>query len=61
MSLCLGMVALGLLGLWADRKLGTKVVFTLLGFAGGMSLGIWRLVQMTAENGDHDDAENRRR
>jgi hypothetical protein len=47
-SLAMEMVAPGLAGLWIDRRLGTKVVFTLLGFAGGVTLAIWQLVRMTS-------------
>lgn len=31
------------LGIWLDRRLGTKVLFTLLGFALGFAAGIYSL------------------
>ena len=51
------MVVPGLIGLWVDQKLGSKVVFTLLGFALGMTVGIWHLIRMTNSNsGDHESS-----
>ena len=35
-----------LLGVWADRRLGTKAVFTILGAACGLWLGIWSLLRI---------------
>jgi F0F1-type ATP synthase assembly protein I len=35
-----------LLGVWVDRRLGTKVLFTILGGIGGMWLGIWNLIRV---------------
>ena len=43
----MGMVLPGLLGLWLDNRLGTLVLFTLLGFSLGVSVGTWQLVRMT--------------
>jgi F0F1-type ATP synthase assembly protein I len=37
------------LGVWADRRLGTKVVFTILGAIAGLWLGIWSLIRMTRD------------
>ena len=54
---CVEMIAPGLAGLWVDGKLGTKFLFTLLGFAVGMTLGIWRLIRITASNGDDEGPE----
>ena len=42
------MVVPGLLGYWLDQWLGTKVLFLLLGFAGGTTLAMWRLVKLTS-------------
>ena len=35
-----------LFGVWVDRRLGTKVVFTILGGVGGLWLGIWNLIRI---------------
>ena len=35
-----------LLGVWADRRLGTKAVFTIIGGIGGLWLGIWNLIRI---------------
>jgi hypothetical protein len=35
------------LGVWADRRLGTKFLITLLGAAAGLWLGIWSLIRLT--------------
>ena len=48
MTVALEMVVPGLLGLMLDHYLGTKAVFCLLGFAGGLTLGIWHLLKLTA-------------
>jgi hypothetical protein len=42
------MVTPGVLGLWLDNWLGTKVLFTLLGFAVGITFAVWHLIRMTA-------------
>jgi len=46
-TVALEMVLPGLGGQWLDQTLGTLVLFTLLGFALGMTLGIWHLIRMT--------------
>ncbi len=48
MAISIAMVLPGLLGLWADSRLGTKVLFTVLGFGFGVVSGIWQLVRITA-------------
>jgi F0F1-type ATP synthase assembly protein I len=35
-----------LLGVWADRRLGTKALFTILGGIAGLWLGIWTLIRI---------------
>lgn len=44
------------LGYWVDQRLGTKVVFALLGGAAGLSVGIWSLIRLTKalESGPRD-------
>jgi hypothetical protein len=42
------MVVPALLGFWADGRLGTVVVFTTLGGAAGLALGIRSLLQLAA-------------
>jgi hypothetical protein len=42
------MVVPGVAGVWLDGKLGTVVLFTALGFGGGLVLGLWHLVRMTS-------------
>lgn len=46
MTVSLEMVLPGVIGVWLDGRLGTKLVFALLGFGGGMVLGVWHLLQM---------------
>lgn len=41
------MVVPGLAGLWIDQKIGSVVVFALLGFAFGITISIMHLVRMT--------------
>lgn len=48
-TIALLMVVPGLGGLWLDRWLGTKVVFTLAGFVLGLAAGLWQLVNLSKE------------
>jgi hypothetical protein len=41
------MVVPGLAGVWIDQKIGSVVVFALLGFAFGITISIMHLVRMT--------------
>jgi len=45
-SIALEMVVPGALGYWLDHYLGTKLVFAVVGFAFGLTYGIWQLVRM---------------
>ena len=47
MTVALEMVLPGILGLWLDRRLGTWLLFTVLGFIFGLTLAIWHLLKMT--------------
>ena len=40
------MVAPGLLGLWLDQRLGTKVLFLTLGLVLGMTIGMMHLLRI---------------
>jgi F0F1-type ATP synthase assembly protein I len=46
MSVSLEMVVPGLIGYWVDQRLGTVAVFTIIGFIGGMCLGMWHLLKI---------------
>ena len=46
LSVACGMVVPGLLGYWLDTKMGTRALFTILGFGLGMTLGIMQLVRL---------------
>ncbi|MCA9102565.1 MAG: AtpZ/AtpI family protein [Pirellulales bacterium] len=43
-----------LAGVWLDRRLGTRIVFTVLGAMGGLALGVYHLIKIAA-------AQNKRR
>ena len=45
-SISLEMVLPGLLGVWLDRKLGTRVLLTVLGFGLGLTLGMMHLLRI---------------
>jgi Putative F0F1-ATPase subunit Ca2+/Mg2+ transporter len=47
MIVALEMVLPGLAGNWVDQRLGTKILFTLLGFAGGCTAAVMHLIRMT--------------
>jgi hypothetical protein len=53
MIVALEMVVPGLLGLWLDRLIGTVVLFTLLGFAGGSTAAIVHLIRMARADQDN--------
>ncbi len=48
LTVCLEMVVPGVLGLWVDSRLATSPAFTLVGFGGGLILGVWHLLKMVA-------------
>lgn len=50
-TITLTMVVPGLVGYWLDMRLGTRVVFLLVGFAAGMALAVWQLMQLTSRRG----------
>ena len=52
------MVAPGIVGYLVDRKLGTKAIFTLIGFALGMALGIWQLVRVAKSSNQNNLEQN---
>ena len=52
MTVALEMVFPGVVGVWLDRLLGSVAVFTVLGFGGGLVLGMWHLIRMTSRKGD---------
>ena len=51
-TISLEMVIPGLIGYWLDQRLGTQVLFVLLGFAAGMVVFIWQLMRLTSGRKD---------
>lgn len=51
------MVLPGVLGYWIDQRLGTKLVFMLLGFGSGLALGVWHLIRMTSPAKRHENSQ----
>lgn len=49
MSIALEMALPGLAGYWLDGRLGTRVVFTLIGVTLGLALGGWQLAMIARE------------
>ncbi|MGI9456636.1 MAG: AtpZ/AtpI family protein [Aeoliella sp.] len=49
LTVSLEMVLPGLAGVWLDAKWDWAPVLTVLGFAGGLVLGVWHLLVMTSE------------
>ena len=54
MVVALEMVLPGLAGSWVDRQLGTKILFTLLGFASGCTAAVMHLIRMTRADEQRD-------
>ena len=48
LTISLEMVLPGLAGYWLDQRLGTRVLFLLIGLALGMALAMWQLVQLAS-------------
>jgi hypothetical protein len=64
MTLAIEMVVPGLAGIWLDGRLGTKALFTLLGFAMGGTFAMWQLLRITRtpqrpRSDSNDDREQR--
>lgn len=58
-TVSLEMVVPGLIGLAVDRWLGTLGVFTTLGFAFGMTAGIWHLIKLAKLTEGGGETESR--
>lgn len=54
-AVSLEMVLPGALGYWIDRKLGTGLVFLVVGVAAGMAGGLTHLIRMTSDAGPQSD------
>jgi ATP synthase protein I len=53
-SISMEMVVPGLIGYYLlDRWLGTRIVFLILGLTLGFVGGIWQLIRLTKQNGNH--------
>ena len=60
MTVALEMVLPGVAGRWLDQRLGTVLVFTVVGFVAGMGVGMWHLIRMAGAGGESDDPGRRR-
>jgi ATP synthase protein I len=49
-SIVLEMVLPGVLGYWVDQKLGTRVLFLIIGVILGFVGGLWQLIRLTKQN-----------
>jgi F0F1-type ATP synthase assembly protein I len=52
-SIVIEMVLPGVIGYWIDLRLGTKVLFLILGVILGFVGGIWQLIKLTKPNNSH--------
>jgi hypothetical protein len=48
------MVAPGLVGFWLDRRSGLTPLLTVVGFSGGLALGMWHLLRMSSSGKTSD-------
>ncbi len=51
-TIVIEMVLPGVIGYWIDLRLGTKVVFFILGVILGFVGGLWQLIRLTKQNGN---------
>jgi hypothetical protein len=61
MTVSMEMVVPGLIGVWLDNRLGTRVLFVLLGFGGGCTLAVWHLIRMTSAKDSYSAAGDNNR
>jgi F0F1-type ATP synthase assembly protein I len=54
----LEMVLPGAVGLWIDRRLGTMMLFTLVGLVVGCTGGVWHLIRMTSADTRRDQDQH---
>jgi F0F1-type ATP synthase assembly protein I len=54
-----GMVLPGLLGYWADSRLGTGALLTIAGFALGMTYGLYDLVRLGQATSQRKSADKK--
>ncbi len=47
-AICMMMIVPGLIGYWIDQRVGSRVVFTLLGLILGMTVAVMQLVQLVS-------------
>jgi hypothetical protein len=45
-AIAMEMALPGLAGYWIDQRLGTKIVFLLLGMILGFAIGFWQLIKL---------------
>ena len=58
-TVAIGMIVPGLVGFWLDHRLGTLILFTLIGFGLGVTTGAWQLVRMaSSKNYDKQKKED---
>jgi hypothetical protein len=50
MTIAAEMVLPGLAGIWADRRLATGFVLTVIGFLVGFATGMWHLMRMLKDD-----------
>ena len=64
MTIALEMVLPSLLGIWADRRLGTGMLFVVLGAILGFTMGMWHLLilaKASAQSSRPSDEDKRDR
>ena len=59
-TIAIGMVVPGIAGFWVDHKVGTLVLFTILGCGIGVSLGVWQLVRLANAGSDTKSTAQRK-
>lgn len=60
-TVAMEMVVPGVVGVWIDKQLGTIALFTVIGFGGGLVLGMWHLLKMTSRKGEPTEQAPQRR
>ena len=62
MTISIEMALPGLLGVWVDRRLGTGMLFVVLGVIFGFTLGMWHLLALakaSSASGRPSDTDKR--
>jgi hypothetical protein len=57
-TISIEMVLPGLAGYWLDQRIGLVPLFTVVGFGGGLVIGMWHLIRMSSARHNASDGQS---